>query len=194
MNFSSLKSAFRWISGKSPREAMVSDSQPQTPYQVLVDDVVKSATVLEIFENVAFDNCIKNLLEASIATVWMIVQSFHGLDNRKLNMAAEFAIELSFESWSAEYSQQELANLVQPLFRRRMDQYSQVFVLRDEEQPQTPILRLGETIVENVIGEKEPHIAQILAVSLIGWKTISMLGAELNSLDQRGLVNWVNAP
>lgn len=194
MDYSSLKSAFRWIPGKSANEARASHRLLQTPYQVLVDDIVKSATAVEIFENAAFDNCIKNLLEASISTLWMIVQSFHGLDSRKLNMAAELAIGLSFESWGAEYSRQELATLVQPLFKRRMDQYNQVFILRDGEQPQTPILRLGETIVQNVIGEEEPHIAQILAVNLIGWQKISRLGSELNSLDKRGLVNWVNAP
>ena len=120
----------------------------------------------------------------------MIVQSFHGMNNRKLNLAAELAIELSFESWSTEYTNQDISNLVQPLFKRRMNQYNRVFVLQNGEQPQTPILRLGKIIVQNVIGEKEAHIAQIIAVSLIGWQTISMLGAELKSLDKRGLVNW----
>lgn len=50
-------------------------------------------------------------------------------------------------------------------------------------------MRVCKQIVENVCDEEEAHIAQIMAVMLVGWEAISMLSKEMLTLDSIGRVS-----
>jgi len=88
------------------------------------------------------------------------------------------------------YSREEISRLVIPAFDKRLNEYSGLFVVRSGEEPQAPLLRTFKQIVENVFGEDEAHIAQIMAAILIWWQPIAEEGARITALEKKGEVAW----
>ncbi len=163
----------------------------KAPYQKLVMEIVDGAMAVDIFSGEAFSGNSINRLEATMATLWMITRSLFGLkDDRSFDMAAKLAVHSVLEILSNEYSEQEFTRMVMPTYKRRMDQYNEMFSIGPSEAAQAPLMRVCKKIVENVCGEEEAHISQIMTVALVGWETISMLSKEILTLDNIGRVGW----
>lgn len=159
-------------------------------YQDLVIEVMNEAMAIRIKENEVFENYPINNLEAVIAIFWMVERSLHGLPRTRLEKAGSYLMDELFAWLSDDYSHDEIASLVVPAFKKRIHEYSEAFVLHPGEEPQAALLRTFKLIVENVFGERETHIARIMAAILLWWQPISTEGTRIATLDKKGEVAW----
>ena len=159
-------------------------------YQVIVIEALNRAMDINLKDESAFENCPVNNLEAVIAMFWMVERSFQALPRPKLEKAASYLMDEILAWLSDDYSKDEISRLVIPAFDKRLNEYSDLFVIRPGEETQAPLLRTFKQIVENVFGEDEAHIAQIMAAILMWWQPISEEGARITALDKKDEVAW----
>jgi hypothetical protein len=159
-------------------------------YQDLVIEHINKAMEINLKEEQVFESYPINTLEAVIAVFWMVEWSLHGLPRPKLEAAGSYLMDELLQWFSDDYSREEISRLVIPAFDRRLNEYSELFVIRLGEEPQTPLMRAFKRIVENVFGEDEAHIAQIMAAILLWWQPISSEGARIAELDRDGGISW----
>lgn len=159
-------------------------------YQGVVIEALNKAMAIRLKDEKVFENCPVNNLEAVIAMFWMVERSLQGLSRPRLEKAGSYLMEELLAWLGDDYSHDEISRLVTPAFDKRLNEYSGQFVIRSGEEPQAPLLRTFKQIVENVFGEDEAHIAQIMCAILIWWQPISMEGARITALDKKGEVTW----
>lgn len=159
-------------------------------YHNIVIEALNKAMAIRLTDEKAFENRALNNLEAIIAMFWMVERSLQGLPRSKLEKAGNYLMDELLAWLSDDYSYDEISRLVIPAFEKRLNEYSGLFVLRSGEAAQAPLLRTFKQIVENVFGEHDPHIAQIMAAILIWWQPISVNGARITTLDKHGGVAW----
>lgn len=189
--FAPRKSSNRMAGDMKDSVPIAPQVQAQVPYQALVLEIVDSAMAIDVFDGEAFNNLPINRLEATMSSLWMITRVFYGLkDDRCFDMASKCAVHAVLEMVSGEYSEQEFSRMVIPTYKRRIDQYNEMFILGPSEAAQAPLMRVCKQIVENVCGEEEAHIAQVMSVMLVGWETISMIGKEILTLENAGQIDW----
>lgn len=162
----------------------------KVPYQDLAIEAINRAMAIRIKDEKVFDNYPVNNLEAVIAIFWMVERSLQGLPRPKLEKAGSHLMEELLIWLSDDYSREEISRLVIPAFNKRLNEYSELFVIRSGEEPQTPLMRTFKRIVENVFGEDDAHIARIMAAILMWWQPISSEGARITALDSKGEVAW----
>ncbi len=162
----------------------------KVPYQDLAIEVINKAMAINLKDEKVFENYHANNLEAVIAIFWMVERSLHGLPRPKLEKAGSHIMDELLQWLSDDYSREEISRIVIPTFDRRLNEYSELFVIQSGEEPQAPLMRTFKRIVENVFGEDEAHIARIMAAILIWWQPISAEGASVTALDGQGEVAW----
>jgi len=91
---------------------------------------------------------------------------------------------------SEDYSFEEMSRFVIPALDKRLNEYSELFVVHAREQPRVPLMRTFKRIVENVLDEDDAHIARVMAAILLWWQPISVEGARITDLDRKGEVAW----
>ncbi len=159
-------------------------------FQDLAIDAVNNAMSINIKDEAVFENYPVNNLEAVIAIFWMVERSLHGLPRPKLEKAGSHIMGELLHWLSGDYSREEISRLVIPAFDKRLNEYSDLFVVHAGEEPQVPLMRTFKRVVENVFGEDDAHIARIMAVILMWWQPISTEGARITALDKKGDVAW----
>lgn len=168
-------------------------SKKRTPYRDLVITVINKAMSIDLLDTPSFAGASRNNLEAVAAIFWMVERSLGGLGQLHREQAAGHAMAALLEWLSESYSPDEIRQLVIPLFTKRLDEYSEDFVMRRGEQATAPMMRTFRHIVANVFIDDDPHIAQIVAAQLLWWKPISEEGARVCALDERGDVDWATS-
>lgn len=159
-------------------------------YQDVVIEALNKAMAIRLKDETVFENCPINNLEAIIAMFWMVECSLQGLPRARLEKAGSYLMEELLAWLGDDYSHDEISRLVIPAFDKRMNEYSGQFVIRPGEESKAPLLRTFKQIVENVFGEDEAHIAQIMSAILLWWQPISVEGARITALDKKGDVAW----
>ena len=160
------------------------------PYDELVISALNKAMKIRLKDEKVFENSPLNSLEAVIAIFWMIERSFHGLRRSKLEKAGSSLMD-ALLAWLAEdYSKDDMSRLVIPAFKKRLDEYSSLFVIKPGEESRVPLMRTFKRVVEHVFGEDDAHIARIMAAILLWWQPISEEGARITALDKQGEVSW----
>ncbi|MDE2323193.1 MAG: hypothetical protein KGL51_00755 [Betaproteobacteria bacterium] len=162
----------------------------KVPYQGVVIEALNKALAIRLKAEKAFEKCSVNNLEAVIAMFWIVERSLQGLPRPKLEKTGSHLMEELLAWLSDDYSHDEISRLVIPAFDKRLNEYSGLFVIRAGEEPQAPLLRTFKQIVENVFGEDEAPIAQIVAALLMWWQPISEEGARITALDKMGEIAW----
>lgn len=160
------------------------------PYRDLAIEAINKAMALNLKDEKVFDNYPVNNLEAVIAMFWMVERSLHGLPRAKLEKAASHVMDELLRWLSDDYSREEISRLVIPAFDKRLNEYSELFVIRAGEEPRAPLMRTFKRIVENVFEEEEAHIARTMAAILLWWQPVSAEGARFTALDSDGVVAW----
>ncbi|MGH7146938.1 MAG: hypothetical protein ACREIJ_03450 [Nitrospiraceae bacterium] len=159
-------------------------------YDELVIGALNKAMALNLKDEKVFEDYPVNNLEAVISIFWMVERSLHGLPRTKVEKAGSHMMDELLHWLSDDYSREEMSRLVIPAFDKRLNEYSELFVIRSGEEPQAPLMRTFKRIVENVFGEDEAHIARIMAAVLLWWQPISAEGARITDLDRKGEVVW----
>jgi len=159
-------------------------------YQDIVIEALNKAMAINLKDENVFESCPVNNLEAVIAMFWMVERSLQALPRPKLEKAGSHLMDELLAWLSDDYSHDEISRLVIPAFDKRLNEYSDLFLIRSGEEPQAPLLRTFKHIVENVFVENEAHIAQIMAAVLMWWQPISEEGARITALDRKGEVAW----
>ncbi len=159
-------------------------------YQDVVLEALNKAMAIRLKDEAVFENCPINNLEAVIAMFWMVERSLQGLPRPRLEKAGSYLMEELLAWLGDDYSQDEISRFVIPAFDKRLNEYSGQFVMRSGEEPRAPLLRTFKQVVENVFGEDEAHIAQIMAALLLWWQPISIEGARITAMDKKGEVAW----
>ena len=131
-----------------------------------------------------------NLLEASIATFWMVERVFHALPEEKHEKAGSYAFDLFMERMRKEYSLEELRSLVAPLLMRRLEEYSQSFSLTEVRNARQALTNLALRIGQRVTGENELHIAITMAIALQWYGSVTEAGKVLLQQDANGKLAW----
>lgn len=159
-------------------------------YQGVVIEALNKAMTIRLNDEKIFEDYPVNNLEAVIAMFWMVECSLQGLPRPKLEKAGAHLMDQLLAWLGDDYSHDEISRLVIPAFDKRLSEYSGLFVISPGDEPQAPLLRTFKKIVENVFGDDEAHIAQIMAAILMWWQPISEEGARITALDNKGEVAW----
>jgi hypothetical protein len=131
-----------------------------------------------------------NLLEASVATFWMVERVFHALPREKHEKAGSCAFDLFLERMQTEYNPAELKSLVAPLLMRRMDEYSQIFSITEGRNASQAVTDTALRIGQRVTGENELHIATTMAIALQWYASVMEAGKILLQQDAKGELAW----
>ncbi len=160
------------------------------PYRDLAVEAINKALAINIKHEKVFESYSINNLEAVIALFWMVEQSLHGLSRPKLELAGSHMMDELLHWLSEDYSFEEMSRFVIPALDKRLNEYSELFVVHAREQPRVPLMRTFKRIVENVLDEDDAHIARVMAAILLWWQPISVEGARITDLDRKGEVAW----
>ena len=159
-------------------------------YQDLVIEAMNKAMAIRLKDEKVFENFPLNTLEAVIAIFWMVERSLHGLPREKLEKAGSLLMDELLAWLSQSYSREDIPRLVIPAFKKRLDEYSSLFVIKPGEEPRIPLMRTFKRVVEHVFGEDDAHISRIVAALLLWWQPISQEGARITDLDKQSEVVW----
>ena len=159
-------------------------------YRDLAIEAINKAMAINLKDEMVFEGYPVNNLEAVIAMFWMVERSLLGLSRTKVEKAGSHMMDELLHWLSDDYSREEISRLVIPAFDKRLNEYSELFVIRPGEEPQAPLMRTFKRVVENVFGEEEAHIARVMAAILLWWQPISAEGAHITNLDRKGEVAW----
>ena len=160
------------------------------PYRELAVASMNSALAIPLKDEPVFEGFPTNTLEAVVALFWMVERSLHGLPRQRLELAGSTIMDQLLQWFSQDYSSEEIRTLVIPVFEQRLDEYSELFQVRQGEEPRSALLRTFKRVVENVFGEDDAHIARITAAILLWWRPISEEGARIVALDASDKVSW----
>ena len=160
------------------------------PYQGVIIGALSKAMAISLKDEKPFENYSVNNLEAVIAIFWMVERSLQTLPSTKLVKAGCHMMDELLAWLSDDYSPDEISRLVIPAFDKRLNEYSCLFVIRSGDEPRSPLLRTFKKILENVFGEADVHIAQVMAALLIWWQPIAEEGARIAALDKVGEIAW----
>jgi len=169
---------------------MVWFGKRKIPYDELVISAMNKAMEIRLKDEKVFENFPVNTLEAVIAIFWMMERALHSLPRAKLEKAGSSLMDQLLAWLGEDYSRDDMSRLVIPAFKKRLDEYSSLFVIKPGEEARVPLMRTFKRIVEHVFGEDEAHIARIMAAVLLWWQPISEEGARITALDKQGEVAW----
>ena len=157
-------------------------------YQSSVADLLDVSLELDVQKYFQLE--IVNLLEASIATFWMVERVFHALPEEKHGKAGSHAFDLFMERMRTEYSPDELRSLVAPLLIKRMDEYSQSFTVTVERNARQALTNTALRIGQRVTGEDELHIATTMSIALQWYGSVTEAGKALLQQEANGKLAW----
>jgi hypothetical protein len=158
------------------------------PYRSSVAALLYASLELDVQEYFQIETV--NLLEASIATFWMVERVFHALPEEKHEKAGSYAFNLFMERMRPEYSPDELRSFVAPLLMRRLDEYSQSFSVSELRNARQALTNTALRIGQRVTGENELHIATTMAIAVQWYGAVNEAGKTLLQQDANGKLKW----
>ena len=163
---------------------------PTESYRDATIGLLNAAMAIDIHKEEIFKDLKVNNLEAIIAIFWMVERTFHGLPQNKHEAAGAHLFESIIEWMKDEYGTEEIKSLVIPAFRKRVEEYSSLFSTNQHTTAQAALLRTMKAISENVSGQQEAHISNIMIVLLKWYEPIIAAGKEFIAMDDSQSMNW----
>lgn len=165
---------------------------PTESYRDATIGLLNAAMAIDLYKEEIFKDIKVNNLEAIIAIFWMVERTFHGLPKHKHEAAGAHLFESIIEWMKDEYEAEEIKNLVIPAFKRRVEEYSSLFSTSQSTTAQAALLRTMKAISENVSGEQEAHIENVMSVLLKWYEPIVAAGKEFIAMDKSHSISWAN--
>jgi hypothetical protein len=163
---------------------------PTESYRDATIDLLNAAMAIDIHNEEIFKDLKVNSLEATIAIFWMVERTLHGLPKHKHEAAGTHLFESIIEWMKDDYEAEEIKSLVIPAFRKRIEEYSSLFSTSQNITSQAALLRTMKAISENVSGEQEAHIADIMSVLLKWYEPIVDAGKQFIAMDKSHSISW----